>query len=189
LFRNVIRDRSTMLDVQEQGPIGGIIEPCGFIPPDGICRVRASIGEATVNGAELDLDYRPLRAWTFGLSYLFEDAEFTEAPDNPELEGLVPRHAPDHSYTARIEYSSIRTLSASVQGRYVGERFEDDANRLPIASFFAVDLTASKALSDRVTIFVNVENVFDEPYEVRVTSTLVEIGSPRWVYGGVRLSL
>jgi outer membrane receptor protein involved in Fe transport len=188
LFRNEIRDRSTILDVQAQGPTGGIIEPCGFIQPNGICRVRANIGEATVNGAELDLDYRPLPPWSFSLSYLFEDAEFSEAPDNPELEGLVPRHVPEHSYTARMAYSNHRILSASVQGRYVGERFEDDANLLPIASLFAVDVTASKAVTERIAIFANVENVFDEPYEVRLTSTLVEIGSPRWVYGGVRLS-
>ena len=87
--------------------------------------------------------------------------------------------------------STTRTTGSSrlvVQGRYVGDRFEDDANQFPIGSLFVVDVTASKVINDWISIFANVENALDQDYEVRVTSTLIEIGSPRWFYGGVRLS-
>lgn len=189
LFWNQIRGRVTIIDVKEQGPTGGVIEPCGFVEADGICRVRSNIGALTVKGAELDLDYDPVPFWKLSLSYLYTDAKFTDTPDEPQLEGLSPRHAPDNAYTARVAYSNRRILSASIQGRYIGERFEDDNNQLPVDSFFLVDLTLSKRLANGVTIFANVENLFDEIYEVRVTSSgLVEIGSPRWAFGGLRLS-
>ncbi len=189
LFWNEIRDLVAIVDVQEQGPTGGTIEPCGFVEADGICRVRTNIGALTVEGVEADLDYRPSPSWSLSLSYLHEDAEFSDAPSEPELEGLTPRHVPDDAYTARVGYSDARLLSASIRGRYVGERFEDDNNRLPVGSLFVVDLTASRRLAPGVTLFADVENLLDEEYEIRRTSSgLVEIGAPRWVYGGLRLS-
>ena len=47
----------------------------------------------------------------------------------------------------------------------------------------------SRDLTENVALFLAVENVFDTEYEIRVTSRgLVEIGGPRWVYGGIRLA-
>jgi len=189
VFWTELQDRITNIAFQVAGPGGEVIEPCGYVEPDGVCRVRENIGEMTAKGVEIDLGYRPFSYWDFSLSYLYEDAKFTSTPDRPELEGLVPRHVPDHTVTPRVAYSNPRIMSASVQGRYVDDRFEDDNNDLTVASSFVVDLMFSKNLTKNVGIFAAVENVFDEVYEIRVTSRgLVEIGGPRWVYGGVRLA-
>jgi outer membrane receptor protein involved in Fe transport len=189
LFWTELQDRVTIVDVQAQGPVGGPIDPCGFVEPDGICRIRENVGAMTAAGIEVDLGYRPFPYWDFSLSYLYEQAEFTDAPDQPELEGLTPRHVPENSFTARVAYSNRRILGATVQGRYIGDRFEDNSNLLPVDSSFIVDVMLSRDLTENVALFLAVENVFDTEYEIRVTSRgLVEIGGPRWVYGGIRLA-
>jgi len=133
VFWTELQDRITNIAFQVAGHGGEVIEPCGYVEPDGVCRVRENIGEMTAKGVEIDLGYRPFSYWDFSLSYLYEDAKFTSTPDRPELEGLVPRHVPDHTLTPRVAYSNPRIMSASVQGRYVDDRFEDDNNDLPVA--------------------------------------------------------
>jgi outer membrane receptor protein involved in Fe transport len=188
LFWNQLRDRISSAKIAEAGPEGGIIEPCGVVEPDGICRIRANIGETTYRGIEVDLGYHPFLFWDFSLSYLYEHAEFTDSPDNPALVGLVPRQVPENMFTASVGYANERLFSASLQGRYVGERFEDDNNELPVNDFFALDVMLSKNLNEVVGIYASAENLLDEVIEVRLTNAgEVEIGTPRFVSFGIRL--
>jgi len=189
VFWNQLRDRVSSVKVADAGPEGGIIEPCGLVEPDGVCRVRANIGEMTAKGIELDLGYHPVPFWDFSFSYLYERAEFTDTPNSPELQGLVPRQVPENMFTATIGYANARLFSASLQGRYVGDRFEDDNNELPVDDFFVLDLMFSKNLSESVAIYASAENLLDEVTEVRVTTAgEVEIGAPRFVSLGIRFA-
>jgi outer membrane receptor for ferric coprogen and ferric-rhodotorulic acid len=62
-------------------------------------------------------------------------------------------------------------------------------NTLPVEQLFVVDVMASRLVARWMEAFVTVENVFDEEYEVRLTSSgLVEIGAPRLVQAGLRLN-
>ena len=102
---------------------------------------------------------------------------------------LVPRQVPEDQFTARVGYSNPRIFASSIQGRYAGDRFEDDNNVLPVESLFVVDLLFSKNVTENVRLFAGVENVFDEEYQVRAASRgRVGIGAPRWIYGGIRLA-
>ena len=189
LFWNEIEDAVAFVDLADAGPVDEVIEPCGLVEAGGICRAWRNIGETRALGAEVDFVYRPAPAWDLSVSYLYSDQEFTDAPEDPELEGNTPRHAPEDAYTLRVEYSDPRILTASLQGRYIGDRFDDNNNELPVDSFFVVDMTLSKGITDQFELFAAVENLFDEEYEIRVSSRgLVEIGRPRWIYGGVRLA-
>ncbi len=81
-------------------------------------------------------------------------------------------------------------MSSSLQGRFVGDRFEDDLNTLPIEDFFVVDFLVNRRVNSWSEVFLTVENVFDTEYEVRAsTNGMVEIGAPRIIQAGVRLDL
>jgi iron complex outermembrane receptor protein len=87
----------------------------------------------------------------------------------------------------RLDYTNPALLSASIQGRYVGDQFEDDLNTLKLGDFFVVDLMLSRALKTGWEAFLRVENLFDRTYEVAKSADgIVSIGAPLLVHGGIR---
>jgi outer membrane receptor protein involved in Fe transport len=138
---------------------------------------------------ELETSYRPWTSWLFTASYTYDDATVIES-DDPALVGKRVRQVPLHQYVLRGSFDRPALLSSSIQGRFVGDRFEDDLNTLPVADLFVVDVMASRRITSWSEIFVTAENVFDAEYEVRTTTAgLVEIGAPRIIQAGVRLEL
>ena len=81
-----------------------------------------------------------------------------------------------------------RLLNVGLQGRFEGQRFDDDRNELPLESLFVVDLTLDRPLGDSLAAFVAVQNLFDERYAVQVTPVEL-LGLPITVMAGVRVDL
>ncbi len=156
------------------------------LAPNETCRELDNVGEMRATGLELEAEWRPAQAWALQLSYLFNDTEITRAPDNPQLVGNRVRQAPRHALTARARYSH-RLFDASLLARYVGERYEDDLNRLRVDDFLLFDLRLAYPLGAGAALYLAVENLFDEEYETRVeNSGAIEIGRPRFVGLGLQ---
>ena len=69
----------------------------------------------------------------------------------------------------------------------MGERYEDDLNKLEVDDFLLFDLYFSRQMDDRTELFLSVENLFDEEYEIRVENNgSIEIGRPRFIGLGLR---
>ena len=127
-------------------------------------------------------------SWLFTGSYTFDDAVLSES-DDPRLVGKQVRQVARHQWVVRTSFDRPSIVSSSVQARFVGDRFEDDLNTLPVEQLFVVDFMVSRIVARWAEAFVTVENVFDEEFEVRMTSSgLVEIGAPRLVQAGLRLN-
>jgi len=172
------------------GQTGGTIAPCGFVPPNGVCRQRRNLDVFRSAGIEAELEYRPVREWAIGGSYIWNPTRVVEAGDFPDLEGNWGSRTPRHALTGRVQWLPRTGLRAAVSGRYVGSRFEDDLNALEIDSFFLMDLTASYRLGDRWEAYGSVENVFDEAFvTARPTALLSRSGAPRMVLAGLRVIL
>ena len=139
-------------------------------------------------GVELETSYRLQSSWLFSGSYTFDDATLSES-DDPNLVGKRVRQVARHQFVLRTSYDRPSIVSSSIQARYVGGRFEDDINTLPVDELFVIDLMASRGVTGWMEVFATVENVFDEKFEVRLTSAgLVEIGAPRLIQAGLRLN-
>lgn len=165
------------------------IPPCGLVPAGGVCRQTDNVGRLRSRGVELEADFRPHEILHFSGSYTFDDAVLSES-DDASLVGNQVRNVARHQFGLRGSVDEPSVLSASVQARFVGDRFEDDRNTLPLDELFVVDLLVSRKATRWSEVFVSVENVFDTEFEVRKTTTgLVEVGAPRLVQGGVRLNL
>jgi outer membrane receptor protein involved in Fe transport len=83
-------------------------------------------------------------------------------------------------------------LNFYIQGRYVGDQFEDDLNSLKLGDFFVVDLMLWRPIPiPKVSageVFLGVENLFDRTYEAgKTTDGIVTIGAPLLVHGGIRV--
>jgi outer membrane receptor protein involved in Fe transport len=146
------------------------------------------VGRIRSRGIELEATYRPRASWLFSGSYTFDEAILSES-DDPGLVGKRVRQAPRHQFVLRTSFDRPSILSTSIQARYVGKRFEDDVNTLPMDELFVVDAMVSRGVARWAEVFISAENIFDSEFEVRTTNTgLVELGAPRLVQGGVRLS-
>jgi len=170
----------------------GTVAPCGFVPAGGVCRQRQNLGRTQIRGVEAELEYRPFVPWTLSGSYLFNDTEVLSAPNQPELEGKRIAQVPEHQFTLKLTYTNPALLNFYIQGRYVGDQFEDDLNSLKLGDFFVVDLMLWRSIPipkvSASELFFAVENLFDRTYEVgKTTDGIVTIGAPLLVHGGIRV--
>ncbi|MDE2180853.1 MAG: TonB-dependent receptor, partial [candidate division NC10 bacterium] len=170
----------------------GTVAPCGFVPAGGVCRQRQNLDRTRIRGIEAELEYRPFLYWTFSGSYLYNHTEVVSAPNQPELEGKRIAQVPRHQFTLKLGYTNPTLINFYVQGRFVGDQFEDDINSLKLGDYFVMDLMLWRPIPvpklSAGEIFLGVENLFNRTYDVGKTADgVVTIGAPVLVHGGVRV--
>lgn len=131
--------------------ITDMIEYEGFFPTGKM----VNIDSATINGAEFLAERKLFEAWEIGFSYTYLDAE-----DDDTGEQLIDM--PYHDLNLNVSYL-LENGKISLYNRYLGER-EDYLGNSP--SHFVSDLKISSSLTSNTDISVEVNNLFDEDYEV-----------------------
>lgn len=189
VFHNIVEDLVQNVTIGEAGDADEVIEPCGLVPANTVCRERQNVGEMESSGVELELEFLPHPRWRLFGSYFYNRTDVTDAPQQPQLVGKEARHAPAHQLVLRLRRDDPSLFDTSIQGRYVGERFEDDLNTLEVDELLVVDLMLSRSISPSTELFLAVQNLFDEEYEVRVTASgYVEVGTERIARFGLRFT-
>lgn len=158
-------------------------------------------GEALVKGIELLLNFDVLR-FTEGdiklpvtVSYTFTDARFQsdfastvgifgEVSDGDEIPYIARNQ---FNVTAALENSHF---NVSLSGRYTDAfRTMAGTGTIPqefeVGSHFIVDLSAKYFYSPRVTLFTNINNLFDSTYEVARMPAGLRPGAPFMMNAGV----
>lgn len=187
-FSSRVRDPIVEATLGSAGTTGRTIVPCGFVPAGGVCRQRQNLELFRASGVEAELDVRPHRWWTLAGAYLFNPTRVLRAPKHPDLEGNRGSRTPLHTLTTSVRFANPAVIDASVMGRYVGRRFEDDLNKFEIEPFFLVDMRLERRITRRWTAFASVENLADAEFETAIPSSgLVRVGAPRTVLVGSRL--
>jgi outer membrane cobalamin receptor len=121
--------------------------------------------------------------------HAFNEAIITAAPGEPQLVGKWSVDAPTQVSALSITWSKPRWLTVLAQGRYVGRRYQDDLNRLPLDEQVLADLMLSRDLGQTWSVHAAVLNAFDEEYLIQNEPADQEIGLPRRFQAGVRLRL
>jgi len=158
------------------------------VTPALITRQRQNLGRARIRGASVEADFQPVPDLRLQASYVLSDARVLEFPAAPEIEGNLLPQVPRHRASLRLDYLRPGLLNVSLRGRFDDRRFDDDQNRLPLASLFVTDLTLFRPLGESWGAFVSVENLFDRRYPVQATPVDL-LGTPRTVTGGLRFDL
>jgi outer membrane receptor protein involved in Fe transport len=188
-FWNELEDLIVNTTVAVAGPAGAVIPPCGPVPPRGVCRQRNNVGQVEAVGIELEGEYRPGGRWSFALSALLEETEIESAPQLPDLVGKRVPQSPEQNVVARVRFSDPDLFDAQLQGRYVGQRFEDDINTLSMDHIAVADLSLSRQIVPSLGVFLGVENLFDERYEVQRDTTGLVLVERRMAHIGVRFAI
>ena len=185
-FWNDVEDAITEVTVGTAGSRPEVIEPCGRLRAGGVCTQRHNLELVRNRGAEVGLELQPLERWRLWGAYTYMQSEVVDSPNQPALEGKWLRRVPEHQATLQASYTNPRFLSVSLQGRYQGERFEEDLNELVIDEAFLVDLRVGRELTAGLDLMVTVQNLLDTEVEVAENGDFAELGQPRALHAGVR---
>lgn len=145
-------------------------------------------------GIELGAGARFWDRWTGRLAYTYQDFRFDDDPvrGNNRLAG-----APRHFLTAALQFEATEdwVLQGSVRAS-LDRTPVDNMNTLYADAWTVVDLRTEYRLSDRLTLFGEVTNVFDEVYasstlaldQVRADQSAFLPGDGRGFYAGLKAS-
>jgi outer membrane receptor protein involved in Fe transport len=153
--------------------------------PSLITRQRQNLGAIRARGVELSAVTKFQRHWEVAGEYLLTASTVLRFPANRSLEGLLVPQVPRHQFNFQVTYADGKWL-VGTQGRFVSSQFDDDQNLLPLERFFTLDADVSRAVSERVRLFVAVQNLTGSRYEISSTPVFT-VGPPILVRGGVRV--
>ncbi len=177
--------RTTLFWMEIEDAIGNLTVSS---TPALITRQRQNIGRTRSRGVELDLDWRPAPSWRLSGGYQLADSTVRSSPAEPELIGLRVPQVPRHRLSLQPTFANPAIVTVAVALRWTSTQFEDDQNRLHLASFWTVDVFVSRNVLRGLQVFVAMENLFDERYEIGRTPVRT-LGPPRTLRGGIRIQL
>ncbi|HEY5264852.1 MAG TPA: TonB-dependent receptor, partial [Steroidobacteraceae bacterium] len=121
-----------------------------------------NVGRAVTDGVESFVSYQPMQALTFNLDYTF-----TEANDDILHQELLRR--PKHKASLNTEWHATQRLSLNATllsvGSWVDGNRDFSIQRLNAPGYTTVDLAASYDLTEHLTVYGRLNNLFDRHYE------------------------
>ena len=140
-----------------------------------------------VRGVELSAAWRASEGLSINAAALFNDATVQRAAIAPALVGKQVAQVPRRNVMIGATWQAPGGLVFAPRLRWIGRQFEDDENTLILGEAVVVDLGLSRAIGRHTELFLNAENLGNARIETgRSSDGVVNIGTPRLVFGGVR---
>ncbi|HEX5411306.1 MAG TPA: TonB-dependent receptor [Terriglobia bacterium] len=163
------------------------------VTPSLITRQRQNLGRTRSRGVDLDASLQVTPTLELTSGYEFVNAAVLGFAADPSLVGLELPQVPRNVFSFQALYSNPtassqwRRVTLGLQGRYVGQQFDDDQNLLPLGNFFTLDASLSHRIWRDTEAYVAAENVFDERYAVQRTP-VPQLGYPVLFRVGFRMN-
>ena len=147
-------------------------------------RQRQNLRAIIAKGVEVTASVRR-GAWSLTASYAFSDSRV--AQPGP-LDGLRPAQSPRHSVSATLGWSPRHGPTLSATLRHTGAQYEDDlqTDRLPAAT--TLDAAARLPIGRHIAISLRAENLTDAQIITRKATGSIDLGTPRTLWLGIRLT-
>ena len=155
------------------------------VTPSLITRQRQNLGRTRSRGVEFEVSGRVTNSFSLSGGYELTDATVTRFPSDTTLVGNDLPQVPRNQFTFQARYSKP-FLVVGVQGRFVGEQYDDDQNTFLLRRFFVMDAMVSHSLRPGVEVFAAAENLLNQRYDVGLTPIL-SVGPPILARAGIRL--
>ncbi len=155
---------------------------CGFTQ-FGFCALN--VGLARAHGMEASANFKLARdqPWVKGLDLHFQ---YTYTLTNDLTNGQDTRLPkwPLNQWSTILSYQPIEGLRANLEGRFVGQRYNNVGNTGSIGSFYVWNMSGTYDVSKQIQVYARVDNLFNEKYE-----EILYFGTTiRSVFGGVRMN-
>lgn len=134
----------------------------------------AQVGEVEVKGFELGFSGNVTPKWQVFGGYTYMDSELVRGAYTGVNQGDPLANTPKHSFSSFTTYRVTRKISLGGGAYYVSKSFGGNqggagggANKIYAPSYTRYDAFASWAVSDKVDLQLNVQNLTDERYIAR----------------------
>jgi len=141
-----------------------------------ITRLKENVARTLSTGINLDGEFRIRNTLQIAGGYQFAHSvvsNYTPDPSvsvlNPSLVGNWIPEVPHQQFTLQARYVNPKIITATVQGTFVGQQFDDDLNSLLLRRFFTVDVYLGRSLSHGLEVFAGAENTFNQRYNTALT--------------------
>jgi len=176
-----------------------IVDPIENVTTDPtsspVLRQKENLGRIRSRGVEVDGILHLNHNIQISAGYDFTAAtvvNYTVPAGEVSLLGLQVAQVPRNVFTWEARYWKPSRIMLSLQGRFVGNQFDDDQNLYPLGRFYTMDLQIGRNLTRNLEVFAAAENLTDERYNVANTPTangsLYNIGPPLLYRIGLRLN-
>ena len=176
-----------------------IVDPIENVTTDPaaspVLRQKQNLGRVRSRGVELDGAVHVNHEIQISAGYAFTDAtvvNYTVPAGEISLLGNNVAQVPRNVFTWEARYWNPSRLMLSVQGRFIGNQFDDDQNKFPLGRFYTMDLQIGRNLTRNIELFAAAENLLNERYNVANTPTatgsLFNIGPPILYRIGLRMN-
>jgi outer membrane receptor protein involved in Fe transport len=129
-------------------------------------RQKENVARTLSTGINLDGEFRLSNTVQFAGGYQFAHAVVSSYA--PLVGNWIPE-VPHQQFTLQARYVNPKILTATVQGTFVGQQFDDDLNTFLLKKFFTVDLYLGRSLGHGVEVFAAAENAFNQRYYTALT--------------------
>jgi outer membrane receptor protein involved in Fe transport len=158
------------------------------ISPTPPQRQKKNVARTLSTGINLDGEFRISSTLQISGGYQFAHAVVSSY--TPLVGKWIPE-VPHQQFTLQARYVNPKMVTATVQGTFVGQQFDDDLNTLLLKRFFTVDLYLGRSLGHGVEVFAAAENTFNQRYYTALTPvlnhpTVPSLGPPILARIGVR---
>ena len=160
-----------------------------------VLRRKENLGRIRSRGLELDTSVHLVRDIQISAGYQFTDAtvlNYAVPPGAVSLLGKFVAQVPRNVFTWEARYWNPSRLLLSVQGRFMGNQFDDDQNRFPLGRAYTMDLQIGRNLTRNLSLFAAAENILNQRYNVANTpfndTSLLNLGPPFLYRIGMRMN-
>jgi outer membrane receptor protein involved in Fe transport len=152
------------------------------ISPTPPQRQKKNVARTLSTGINLDGEFRISSTLQIAGGYQFAHAVVSSY--TPLVGKWIPE-VPHQQFTLQARYVNPKIVTATVQGTFVGQQFDDDLNALLLKRFFTVDLYFGRSLGHGVEVFAAAENAFNQRYYTNL-SPVPSLGPPILARIGLR---
>ena len=153
--------------------------------PTSTLLMRENLGQLTSKGLTAEWEM-PIAPWmTIVGGYQLAFSTVTKFQADSTLVGKWTPQVPRNMATVQLRFSSPRVGVLSVDLRTSGHQFDDSANQYRLAGYGQVDVFGEHAFGERWRVYLQVQNLLNQPVEAGRTP-LLTLGAPITVIGGVR---
>lgn len=150
-------------------------------------RQRQNVDAIVARGIELTAS---AMAGDFNLraSYAYDDSKVRSSGAAAALDGLAPAESPRHAASATLAWAPAGGPRLSATLRYLSKQYDDDLETAVLPHMLTLDAAASIPITRQIRLVGRAENVFNEKIVTANTGDSFELGAPRTLWIGLRVT-
>ena len=162
-----------------------VFDPSVCTAPNSFGFCAQNVGLARAQGVETSAKFKLVRdlPWIKSLDLQFQ---YTYTATNNLTDGQDARLPkwPLNQWSTILSYQPIEALRANLEGRFVGQRYNNVENTAPIGSFYVWNVSATYDVNSSMQIYMRADNIFNRQYE-----EVLFFGTPtRSIFGGMKIN-